>query len=222
MKKSFVYLNIILTVTALFFTFEFLKSVIWFFDALFQDSYLRRYLLWFIAGGGLYWIVFCVLWRKYLSLIQTSVHEWLHTFACMIMFRDVQAITASSDNGGVMFHSGNSNLFISLTPYTLPILAYGAFFIVSFFPGRMAWVYAIPGFFFFLHVHAFVRQTSIRQPDLQCNGLYMSVVYIATILSMNLAICLYSAGLRLGPGIRHFFSVTWHDFAGFFTSLLNI
>ena len=213
---------VLLTLTALLFAFELIKSVIWACECILKDSSLRRYLLWFLAGGGFYWLIMCVVWRKYLTLIQTSVHEWLHAFACMVMFRDVQSISSSSNGGGVMYHSGDSNLFISLSPYTLPILAYGALLVASLVPGRMAWFYAFAGFFFFLHMHAFMTQIGGHQTDIRKNGMYTSTVYITTFLSMNVAICIYAAGLKLWPGICHFFTVTWSDLSGIVGSLLSL
>lgn len=215
-------ITVLLSLTAILFVFELMKALIWTVELLLKDSPSRKFMLWFIAGGGIYWVIMCLMWRKYLDLIHTSVHEWLHAFACMVMFRDVQAINATSNRGGVMYHSGDSNLFISLTPYTLPILAFGALLVASFVPAKMAWFYAFPGFFFFLHLHAFVKQIGGHQSDIQNHGLYTSTVYIATFLSMNVAICLYSAGMKLWQGICHFFVTSWNDVMGVVGSLLSL
>lgn len=210
----------VLTLTALLSVYELIKAVIWSFDTLLLGkAALRNALLWFLAGGVVYYLVFGLVWRKYRRLIHTTIHEWLHAFACMIMFRDVVSVKSTSSEGGVMYHTGNSNIFISLAPYTLPILTYLTLAIASVMPLSVKWPMILVGFTFFLHMHAFKVQTRLDQPDLQEGGIFRSVVFIATFLPMNIAIVLYSVGSKLWPGIVTYFTSVWGDISGLFINL---
>ena len=118
-----------------------------------------------------------------------------------------------------MYHTGNSNIFISLAPYTLPILTYLTLAIASVMPSSVKWPLILVGFTFFLHMHAFKVQTRLDQPDLQESGIFRSVVFIATVLPMNVAIILYSVGSKLWPGIVTYFTSAWGDISGLFVNL---
>lgn len=212
--------TVILTLTALLSVYEFMKALIWSFDTLLLGSKaLRSVILWFLAGGIAYYLVFGLVWRKYRNLIHTTIHEWLHAFMCMIMFRDVVSVQSTSDQGGVMYHRGDANIFIALAPYTLPILTYLTLIIASVMPSAVKWPYILVGFTFFLHMHAFKRQTRLDQPDLQESGIYRSVVFIATFLPMNIAICLYALKNTLWSGIGTYFASVWGDISGLVVNL---
>ena len=212
--------TVILTLTALLSVYEFMKALIWSFDTLLLGSKaLRSVMLWFLAGGIAYYLVFGLVWRKYRNLIHTTIHEWLHAFMCMIMFRDVVSVQSTSDQGGVMYHRGDANIFIALAPYTLPILTYLTLIIASVMPSAVKWPYILVGFTFFLHMHAFKRQTRLDQPDLQESGIYRSVVFIATFLPMNIAICLYALKTTLWAGIGTYFAAVWGDISGLVVNL---
>lgn len=212
--------TVILTLTALLSVYEFMKALIWSFDTLLLGSKaLRSVMLWFLAGGVAYYLVFGLVWRKYRNLIHTTIHEWLHAFMCMIMFRDVVSVQSTSDQGGVMYHRGDANIFIALAPYTLPILTYLTLIIASVMPSAVKWPYILVGFTFFLHMHAFKRQTRLDQPDLQESGIYRSVVFIATFLPMNIAICLYALKNTLWSGIGTYFASVWGDISGLVVNL---
>jgi hypothetical protein len=137
----------------------------------------------------------------------------------MIMFRDVVSVQSTSDQGGVMYHRGDANIFIALAPYTLPILTYLTLIIASVMPSAVKWPYILVGFTFFLHMHAFKRQTRLDQPDLQESGIYRSVVFIATFLPMNIAICLYALKTTLWAGIGTYFASVWSDISGLVVNL---
>ena len=212
--------TVILTLTALLSVYEFLKALIWSFDTLLLGTKaLRAVMLWFLGGGVVYYLVFGLVWRKYRNLIHTTIHEWLHAFMCMVMFRDVVSVQSTSEDGGVMYHRGDPNIFIALAPYTLPILTYLTLIIAGVMPSSVQWPYVLVGFTFFLHMHAFKRQTRLDQPDLQESGLYRSVVFIATFLPMNVAICLYALKSTLWSGIGAYFVSVWGDISGLVVNL---
>lgn len=212
--------TLLLTLTALLSVYELVKVLIWAFDTLLLGKkYLRHILLWFLSGGLAYYVVFGLVWRKYRGLIHTTIHEWLHALMCMLMFRDVVSVQSTASDGGVMYHRGGANIFIALAPYTLPILTYVALMIASLMPASVKWFYSMVGFTFFLHMHAFMLQTRLEQPDLQESGLYRSLVFIATFLPMNIAICLYSLGANLWKGIGMYFASVWGDVSGLVVNL---
>ncbi len=212
--------SVILTLTALLSLYEFVKALVWAFETLLLKAKVSNYvILWFLAGGVLYYLVFGLVWRKYRNLIHTTIHEWLHAFMCMIMFRDVVSVQSTSDDGGVMYHRGDSNIFINLAPYTLPILTYVALIIAGVMPSSVKWPYVVVGFTFFLHMHAFKRQTRLDQTDLQDSGIYRSLVFICTFLPMNIAICLYALKTTLWAGIGTYFTSVWADISGLVANL---
>ena len=138
---------------------------------------------------------------------------------CMVMFREVVSVKSTSNDGGVMYHGGDPNIFIALAPYTLPILTYLTLIITGVMPSSVKWPYVLVGFTFFMHMHAFMRQTRLDQPDLQESGIYRSVVFIATFLPMNVAICLYALKNTLWSGIGTYFSSVWSDISGLVVNL---
>lgn len=212
--------TVLLTLAALLSVYELMKALIWSFDVLLLGKKaLRHVLLWFLAGGFAYYLVFGIVWRKYRGLIHTTIHEWLHALMCMFMFRDVVSVQSTADDGGMMYHRGGANIFIALAPYTLPILTFVALMIASLIPASGRWFYSVVGFTFFLHMHAFMLQTSLEQPDLQESGLYRSLMFIATFLPMNISICFYSLGADLWKGIGMYFASVWGDVSGLIVNL---
>lgn len=212
--------TVLLTLTALLSVYEFMKALIWSFDTLLLGKKALKYvMLWFLAGGVAYYLVFGTVWRKYRGLIHTTIHEWLHAFMCMIMFRDVVSVQSTASDGGVMYHRGESNIFISLAPYTLPILTYLTLIIAGLVSSSVKWPYVLVGFTFFMHMHAFKVQTRLDQPDLQESGIYRSVVFIATFLPMNISICLYALKSTLWSGIGTYFTSVWSDISGLVLNL---
>ena len=171
----------------------------------------------FFGGGALYVVAALTLLKTNLQYYQTKHHESLHEAACQILLRPIESISASAHNGGQLVHGGKSNLFITLAPYSFPVLTY--FFLLihlmidSKYPGYVILV----GFLFFFFLHAVSLQLRTHRSDLQKFGVLKSCLFIADFLSMNIAIVLYSVSMLIGNAFLFYFGDLWRILKGLVT-----
>lgn len=201
-KIGKVVILILLTLGAALFSYQLIKCAGYVFRR-FNHYY------WFFGGGVAYYLVVCLLQRKNLDFFQTWVHEFLHTVMCVVFFHRIELFQASAKKGGVVYHYGGPNMFISLAPYTFPFFTYSLLLVALIIPRRLRWFALFIGFSFFLHMHAIIKQTHPGQSDLTQNGLLLSYAFIITFLCMNICICFYGVDLGLWKGIQYFFGESW-------------
>lgn len=164
---------------------------------------------WFLAGGGAYYLIMCLILRKNLAFFQTWIHEFLHTVICIFTGRRIESFHATANDGGSVYSYGSPNIVLSLAPYTIPFFTFILLLLRLIIPMRFKWFTLLIGFSFFMHLHAFIVQIKPYQTDLIAHGLIKSYLYIFSFLPMNIGICLYSVDMNLWYGIRYFFSESW-------------
>jgi len=175
---------------------------------------------WFLGGGVLYLIASMLIFKKNMSFLQTLSHESLHMVACLMMFRKVESLKATAANGGVVYHYGDSNMFISLAPYTMPIITLLLLLIQQFIPARFMAFWIVVGFTFFFYLHSFLTQAKPYQTDLKNHGLIPSYLYIISLASFNIAICLLAVDMKLFKALGFYFTDIWNTISGISGSLV--
>ena len=171
---------------------------------------------WFWLGGGLYIVAYSTILKKNKSFLHTHSHEWLHAMASLMCFQEIESLRASSKEGGEVRHYGESNIFISLAPYTLPLITIVLLAIQILIPPRFSAFDIVVGYSFFFYLHSFGSDIRPYQTDLLNHGLVTSYLYIIAFASMNFAICLYAVDMSLFPAIGHYFQDIWSMIAGLF------
>ncbi len=126
---------------------------------------------------------------KYFRLIDPMLvfiyvvgHELTHALAALICFGKVVNICVDIDGGYV--DTDKDNLFISLSPYFVPLwmlLWLGCFYVVNWLSPSdtcMAWFYAGFGFWWTFHIYWTLWVIPREQPDLLENGVVLSFMII--------------------------------------------
>ena len=153
-----------------------------------------------------------------MAFLHTLSHEGLHMAACLMLFRKVESLKATSDEGGIIHHYGESNIFISLAPYTLPLITFILLAIQMLISPKYEAFGLVVGFSFFFYLHAFWLDARPYQTDILSHGIVTSYLYIIAFASMNFAICLYAVDMKLFNAFAHYFSDIWGMVAGLFTT----
>lgn len=201
--------TIVFAITCLITVSELVKAIIHMF------KYIYMY-WWFLGGGVLYYFIASIpIFKKNINFLQTLSHESLHMAACLMMFRTVESLKATAANGDVVYR-GSSNMFISLAPYTMPVITILLLLIQTVIPARFIAFGIVVGFTFFFYLHSFVTQAKPYQTDLKNHGLLPSYLYIVSLASFNTAICLLAIDMKFFKAIGFYFSDIWSMVGGIF------
>jgi len=194
--------SVLLTVTAVISVILLLKAI----GYAFSNGSSYTYIL---LGGVLYYVIFCILWRKNLTFLQTLYHEFIHFFVGLITFQEISSFQATAREGGCVTHYGESNILGLLAPYCFPVITFLLMLIQLIIPSKYTFWNAIVGISLFFHLHTAYVQTGFYQTDLQRCGKYRSVVYITTFLSMNTAIILYGVKMNVWKAFLFVMKDAW-------------
>lgn len=175
------------------------------------DIFLTRGQQYFLRGIGTYCLIQLFLFKP--VLLYVLGHEAVHVLATWLCLGKVTSFNVSSQGGSVT--TSKSNLFISLSPYFIPI--YALLLIVVYylinnviFPGIFA-----PSYFMFLlgmtftfHIVMTVDTLKTRQPDLIKAGHLTSGIFIYIV---NITIVAWTLGLVFdGFSFRYFLNNTFY------------
>ena len=197
-------LTVILAVASFLVVPELVRSVIHMF------KHINAY-WWFLGGGALYFVSIFIL-RKNLTILQVYSHESLHLFACLLMFRKIDSLTATATKGGVVHFYGDSNMFIALTPYTIPLLTILLLMVQAMIPPRFGAFSLVTGYTLFFYLHSFMVQAFVKgNTDIQRHGTVPSALYIIAVLSLNVAICLLAVEYGFFKGVGVFCREIWRS-----------
>ena len=176
---------------------------------------------WFLAGWVLYVIVAVLVFPQNIELLQTLSHECLHLDACLIMLKKVDLMKVTSGNGGFITHEGKSNMFIKLAPYTIPAITIVLVLIQTMIPAKYIAFGIVVGFSFFFYIHSFAVQTRLYQDDINNKeyGALLSILYIITLLSFNLSICILAIDMKFFKAVAFYFSDIWNTAVGLFSAI---
>lgn len=167
--------------------------------------------VWYSVLGALVFIAI-----KYFRLVDPILmfcyvlgHELTHALAALLCFGKVQALSVDLDGGYV--DTDKDNLFISLSPYFVPLwmLAWlGGVYVLNWifpFASYLPWFYAGFGFWWCFHVYWTLWIIPREQPDLLENGVVLSFMIIMLTNIVGLLLMLRCFGVISFRGY-------WHDF----------
>lgn len=140
--------------------------------------------VWFSVLGALVFMAvkFFRLIDPILMFAYVAGHELTHAITALMCFGKVQTVSVDLDGGYV--DTDTDNLFVSLSPYFVPLwmlVWLGAFYSVNWlfpFESYQAWFYAGFGFWWAFHVYWTLWVIPREQPDLLENGVVLSFMII--------------------------------------------
>jgi len=167
----------------------------------------------FCAGYGLWLLVFAFLPKPMRTYVLG--HELTHAFWALMMGARVSGLKVKSTGGQVK--TSKTNWFITLAPYFFPF--YAMLFIVGFFIAHAIWnlsaymwiLFALVGLGWSFHVtFTLMMLLSVRQPDVQSQGVLFSVVmiHLMNLLAITVTATALSSALTFVALARTF----GHDF----------
>lgn len=186
------------------------------------DIFLTRGQQYFLWGIGTYCLIQLFLFKP--AFFYVLGHEAVHVLAAWLCLGRVTSFKVSSQSGSVS--TSKTNLFISLSPYFVPI--YALLLIVVYylinnviFSGIFA-----PSYFMFLlgmalafHIVMTVDTLKTRQPDLIKAGHLTSGIFIYII---NITIVAWTLGLVFdGFSFRYFFNNAVYLSGTIYRSIFN-
>lgn len=186
------------------------------------DIFLTRGQQYFLGGIGAYCLIQLFLFKP--AFLYVLGHEAVHVLAAWLCLAKVTSFKISSQGGSVT--TSKTNLFISLSPYFVPI--YALLLIVVYylinnviFSGIFA-----PSYFMFLlgmalafHIVMTVDTLKTRQPDLVKAGYLTSGIFIYVI---NITIVAWTLGLVFdGFSFRNFLNNAVHLSGIMYQSIFN-
>lgn len=151
-------------------------------------------------------------------------HELTHAITALMCFGKVQALSVDLDGGYV--DTDTDNLFVSLSPYFVPLwmlLWLGGFYVANWifpFDSYLPWFYSGFGFWWAFHVYWTLWIIPREQPDLLENGVVLSFMIILLCNVVALLLMLRGFGVISFHGYCQDFMTcavevytTYHDLA---------
>ncbi|OQY27686.1 MAG: hypothetical protein B6244_09795 [Candidatus Cloacimonetes bacterium 4572_55] len=155
-------------------------------------------LIGFMTGVAIFviiWLYFYDFWRNWMGFF---THELTHAISCMMSSsRVLQFVVNRGRVSWVTCERGN--VFISLSPYFLPIFSFIPVALIPFIKGNyFFYLYITIGFTTMYHLTTFITQFRSSQPDLQYAGFFTSTIYVVfgNIFFTGLILGLISDGYR--------------------------
>ena len=180
------------------------------------DIYVN-YLVYTWIGAGIfgYLLVLAPIFRKNLEFLETFTHELIHTVVGLLFLQRIHSFTATDGGGGAIEHSGrhNRNVFITLSPYFLPI--YTIFFILIKLMIIESSIYIfdiIIGLTFGFHLLAMMKDIRPYQTDLQKFGYFFSYLFVIAFLIFMTCIVLWSIKDGLGGAFANWWNVALESY----------
>ena len=129
-----------------------------------------------------------------LMFLYVAGHELTHALTAWMCFGRVESVSVDLDGGYV--DTDKDNLFISLSPYFVPLwmlLWMGLFFVANWiypFDTYLAWFCAGFGFWWAFHIYWTLWVIPREQPDLLDNGVVLSfmIIMLANVASLVLVL----------------------------------
>ncbi len=129
-----------------------------------------------------------------LMFLYVAGHELTHALTAWMCFGRVETVSVDLDGGYV--DTDKDNLFISLSPYFVPLwmlLWMGLFFVANWiypFDTYLAWFCAGFGFWWAFHIYWTLWVIPREQPDLLDNGVVLSfmIIMLANVASLVLVL----------------------------------
>ena len=167
---------------------------------------------WMLYGmGGCFAIGLLPFIRKNIDWLQTFSHELTHTIVGMLFLHKIHSFNANQETG-MISHSGRrfGSLFISLSPYCLPIFTYAVMLLRILGATSALHIFDIfIGATLLFHISCFWEQTGLYQTDIQNEGYVRSFLFIIWGWVFNASIILLTVRMGIVDGVVYLFTEYW-------------
>lgn len=169
---------------------------------------------WLLYGMAIYFILRkSSIFSRNEQWLQTTSHEMTHAVVGMMFFHKIHSLQANEGYGEVQ-HSGKrlGGIFISLSPYCLPIFTFALLFLRIMAANKMLYVFdLLIGFSLAFHIVCFATQTRFNQPDIINQGYVRAGLFIVAAWLFNATIILLSIRKGIIGAITYIFPQYWND-----------
>jgi len=111
-------------------------------------------------------------------------HELTHVVTGLFFLQRIQRFSVTKGEGGFVEYHGSGNFVITLSPYFFPLYSILLLIIRLLVTSNILFfIDILIGITLMFHLVCFLKQFSIRQPDIQRNGIIFSFLFV---LVMNL------------------------------------
>ena len=167
---------------------------------------------WMLYGmGGCFAIGLLPFIRKNIDWLQTFSHELTHTIVGMLFLHKIHSFNANQETG-MISHSGKrfGSLFISLSPYCLPIFTYAVMLLRILGATSALLIFDIfIGAPLLFHISCFWEQTGLYQTDIQGQGYVRSFLFIIWGWVFNASVILLTVRMGIVDGVVYLFTKYW-------------
>jgi len=186
------------------------------------DIFLSKGQHYFLLGIGIYCFIQLFIFKPVYAYVLG--HEAMHAFATWLCLGKVTSFKVSSDGGSIT--TSKSNLFISLSPYFIPIYSL-AVIVLYYLVNHVFTERIIPPSYFMLvlgltlafHIVMTVDTLKTRQPDLVKAGYLTSSIFIYVI---NITVVALAFGILFeGFSFRSFMNNTYVTSLDIYRSIFN-
>ena len=162
--------------------------------------------------------------------MQTMSHEGAHMLVGALFLRrkiyqfnakSSDAISYGDNTLGFVSSSRNGNrisIMSTLAPYMLPYLTFLLLLFRLMIKNEcLPIIDVIIGFSLMFYILCWKKDTRRDQSDIQLCGVFLSYLYIATFLLLNISLIIYSLSggvsepMNIIEAVKHYFVQTWND-----------
>ena len=208
--------------------FEFYRTIRYAVDASLNQLYSGY--LWMAVGFIVYLIFHKFFFRKNIDIMQTMSHEGSHMLVgALFLRRKIYQFNAKSSDAlsygdntlGFVSSSRKGNrisIMSTLAPYMLPYLTFLLLLFRLMIKNEcLPIIDVIIGFSLMFYILCWKKDTRRDQSDIQLCGVFLSYLYIATFLLLNISLIIYSLSggisepMNIIEAVKHYFVQTWND-----------
>ena len=182
------------------------------------------------VGFIIYLIFHKFFFRKNIDIMQTMSHEGAHMLVgALFLRRKIYQFNAKSSDAlsygdntlGFVSSSRKGNrisIMSTLAPYMLPYLTFLLLLFRLMIKNEcLPIIDVIIGFSLMFYILCWKKDTRRDQSDIQLCGVFLSYLYIATFLLLNISLIIYSLSggisepMNIIEAVKHYFVQTWND-----------
>ena len=151
----------------------------------------------FLSGAAAGVVLYPLIRRR--RFFRTFEHETTHMLAAKLCLANMESMTVTSSGSGQVIYTRESNFFIALAPYFLPLFAL-CFTILAplLHPKLSAYALVPAGFMLTHHLLASFEEAMVGQPDIHESGRIFSIAFIGVfgLLIYGIIIAFAAGGLH--------------------------
>lgn len=208
--------------------FEFYRTLQYAVDASMNQLYSGY--MWMAVGFVIYLIFHKFFFRKNIDIMQTMSHEGAHMLVGALFLRrkiyqfNVKSSDALSFNDNALgfvsseVKNGRISIMSTLAPYTLPYITFVLLFFRLMIKNEcLPIIDVIIGFSLMFYFLCWKKDTRRDQSDIQLCGIFLSYLYIITLVLFNISLIIYSVSggisepMNIIEAVKLYFTQTWND-----------